>query len=234
MELVVLAAGRGTRLRPHTEETPKPLLSIKNGNSFLDYHIRNAEKIDCVDKVSIVTGYESEKIKSYIEDIESDIECQALFNPFFQHGPITSIWRGLVCTKGEEVVLVNGDTYFSRSVIEAIINSEASIAVSQSEPYSEDAMKVKMNSKNILKSTGKDFHSEYLSSGAIYLPTTAIEEVSYIIESIMRDENISDYYWHDVVAKLSSVRKVQCVTVPISDWFEVDSPGELKKLRDKL
>ena len=36
MDAIILAAGLGTRLRPHTLQTPKPLLPIK-GRPILDW-----------------------------------------------------------------------------------------------------------------------------------------------------------------------------------------------------
>lgn len=62
MQCVILAAGKGTRLRPLTDTTPKPLVKVA-GKTLLD-HIVGALP-SAVDELIIVTGYLEEKIRDY-------------------------------------------------------------------------------------------------------------------------------------------------------------------------
>lgn len=62
---VILAAGRGKRMRSLTDETPKPLLSV-GGRTFLD-HIFDA-LTDAIREVIVVVGYQGDKIKNYLGD----------------------------------------------------------------------------------------------------------------------------------------------------------------------
>lgn len=41
----IFASGKGTRLRPHTEQTPKPLLSVQGEDSFLDLTIQRLARL---------------------------------------------------------------------------------------------------------------------------------------------------------------------------------------------
>ncbi|MFP8952167.1 sugar phosphate nucleotidyltransferase [Natrialbaceae archaeon A-arb3/5] len=60
MHAFVFAAGRGTRLRPDTDETPKPLLDIGN-KSLLERCLRTV--VDAgIDEIVIVVGYRSNEI----------------------------------------------------------------------------------------------------------------------------------------------------------------------------
>lgn len=64
MEAVILAAGLGTRLRPHTLTTPKPLLPVQ-GRPILDWALGALPK--SVDRVVVVVHYLAEQIESYLK-----------------------------------------------------------------------------------------------------------------------------------------------------------------------
>lgn len=66
MKAVVLAAGRGTRMRHLTEEMPKPMLPVR-GRPILE-HILLSIRQAGIEEVCIVTRYRAEVIESYFGD----------------------------------------------------------------------------------------------------------------------------------------------------------------------
>jgi NDP-sugar pyrophosphorylase family protein len=64
MEAIILAAGLGTRLRPHTLQTPKPLLPIQS-RPILDWALGALPP--SVDRVLVVVNYLAEQIESYLQ-----------------------------------------------------------------------------------------------------------------------------------------------------------------------
>lgn len=68
MKLVILAAGKGIRMLPLTEERPKPLIEIA-GRPFLHYVLEQAEKAGfSFNDIAIVVGYKKEMIKKWLVD----------------------------------------------------------------------------------------------------------------------------------------------------------------------
>src|SRR5205085_7995878 len=63
MDAIILAAGLGTRLRPHTLTTPKPLLPVA-GRPILDWALGALPRE--VDRVLVVVNYLAEQIESYL------------------------------------------------------------------------------------------------------------------------------------------------------------------------
>jgi NDP-sugar pyrophosphorylase family protein len=63
---VLLAAGRGTRLRPHTDKIPKPLLPV-HGRPTLDFVLSAVTKAG-VERVCIVTNHLEEQIMAFVGD----------------------------------------------------------------------------------------------------------------------------------------------------------------------
>src|SRR5262245_47765809 len=62
MDAIILAAGKGTRLRPHTDTTPKPLLKVQ-GRPILDWIIG---ALPPVDQLIVVVNYLAEQIDEYM------------------------------------------------------------------------------------------------------------------------------------------------------------------------
>ena len=63
MDAVIMAAGLGTRLRPHTLHIPKPLLPIQN-RPILDWTLGALPL--AVDRVLVVVHYLAEQIEAYL------------------------------------------------------------------------------------------------------------------------------------------------------------------------
>lgn len=66
MKAMLLAAGRGERMRPLTDNTPKPLLQV-NGISLIDYHLHKLRKANVTDVV-INTCWLAEKLTAHVGD----------------------------------------------------------------------------------------------------------------------------------------------------------------------
>ena len=64
-QAVILAGGRGVRLRPLTDELPKPLVPV-NGTPFLDYLINSIFESG-LSHIVLLLGYKSEKFISYYD-----------------------------------------------------------------------------------------------------------------------------------------------------------------------
>ncbi len=66
MKAVILAAGKGTRMRELTQEIPKPMLRVQ-GKPILE-HILGGLKDAGIREVFIVTGFKAEAIEGYFGD----------------------------------------------------------------------------------------------------------------------------------------------------------------------
>lgn len=64
MKVVIPLAGKGTRLRPHTYITPKPLLPV-GGKPVMSYILDDLKELG-VEEIVFITGYLKESIESYV------------------------------------------------------------------------------------------------------------------------------------------------------------------------
>lgn len=106
MKAIILAGGLGSRLRPLTDNTPKPLLLIKD-KPIIEHAILNFKKHGILD-IILSVGYKADKIKEYFDDgaqwgvrIDYCIEDQ----PLGTGGALKKAAKGIT----ETFMAINGD-----------------------------------------------------------------------------------------------------------------------------
>jgi glucose-1-phosphate thymidylyltransferase len=67
MKVIIPLAGKGTRLRPHTHITPKPMLKIA-GKPVIDYVMEDLARLGDVEEVVYITGHLKDKVEQYARE----------------------------------------------------------------------------------------------------------------------------------------------------------------------
>lgn len=103
---MILCGGSGKRLRPITNERPKPLVEIREGYTILDRQLLDLKFAD-INKVMLLTGYLSEKIEERYGNSWNgiDIEYSVEETPL---GTLNAIRLGLEKVE-DDVLIRNGD-----------------------------------------------------------------------------------------------------------------------------
>ena len=79
IDAVLMAGGRGERLRPLTLKTPKPLLPV-GGKPIIDYNIDELEHCG-VERIFVTTNYMAEKIEKYLSQRSGRAAVQCVREP---------------------------------------------------------------------------------------------------------------------------------------------------------
>jgi len=123
MKAMILAAGRGERMRPLTDKTPKPLLEV-NGQRLIEYHI-HALAAAGIKEIVINTAWLGEQIPEYLGDgsrygvsIQYSNEGEAL-----ETGG--GIFNALPLLGDDPFIIVNGDVWsdYEFGPLVALINA---------------------------------------------------------------------------------------------------------------
>ncbi|MEO8578951.1 MAG: sugar phosphate nucleotidyltransferase [Gemmatimonadales bacterium] len=64
MKVIIPLAGKGTRLRPHTHLTPKPMMKVA-GKPVMSYVLDELKKLGNVEQIVYITGHLKEKVEEY-------------------------------------------------------------------------------------------------------------------------------------------------------------------------
>lgn len=117
MEAIVLAGGLGTRLQHIIPGMPKPMAPI-NGRPFLEYVfgylLRNG-----VERTILAVGYKAEKISDYFGTNYNSTPI--IYS--YEDSPLGTggaILKALGICNCENVIIVNGDTYFDVNLPEML------------------------------------------------------------------------------------------------------------------
>ncbi len=112
MKAMILAAGLGTRMRPLTLTTPKPLLKV-GGKCLIEYHIERLVAAGVTD-IIINHAWLGEQIEAYLgggSRYGARIRYSAETEPLETGGGIRKALP-LLCDKGEQAFIVlNGDLF---------------------------------------------------------------------------------------------------------------------------
>lgn len=64
MKVIIPLAGKGTRLRPHTHVTPKPMLRVA-GKPVMQYVLDDVKNLPDVEQIVYITGHLKEKVEEF-------------------------------------------------------------------------------------------------------------------------------------------------------------------------
>jgi D-glycero-alpha-D-manno-heptose 1-phosphate guanylyltransferase len=177
METIILAGGMGTRLQEVVSDLPKPMAPV-SGKPFLHYLFLWLEKYK-IEKVIISAGYKSEAIVGYFGDSFNKISVGYAIEekPLGTGGAIK---YALQKTTDNEILIVNGDTYFPISLdkfrsFHSKNRSIFSIALKRMKNFSRYGS-VECEGNKILKFNEKNFCKEGLINGGIYIASRNIFE----------------------------------------------------------
>lgn len=108
---IILAGGEGTRLRPITQHTPKPMVDLFN-KPLLEHILKLLEK-QGIKKVILAIGYKAEKITEHFDKIKNNFSLDIVYSvedkPLGTGGAIK---KALMLCDNEPVVVLNGDSVF--------------------------------------------------------------------------------------------------------------------------
>ena len=113
MKAIILAAWEGSRLRPITNTTPKPLVKIY-GKSIIEYNLENIYKH--VSEIIIIVKYREEDIKKHLWNNYkgTKITYKTQWEEKWTAAAIKWIESEL------DVIIMNGDSIFEEKDIEKI------------------------------------------------------------------------------------------------------------------
>lgn len=217
MQCVILAAGKGTRLRPLTDLIPKPLVLVA-GEPLLDHIVRALPS--AVDELIIVHGYLGAQIKAhcgteyfgrkvtYVEQTE-------------QRGTAPALWLCKELLHGRFLFMFADDIHGENDIARVTSYSRAILTMPTKTPE-RFGIVVRHPDGTLAEFVEKPAHppSNLASTGVMVLDT-------HIFEFPPTVETNGEYYLTDVIAEYARHYPVAVVEEDL--WIPIGYPEDIEK-----
>ena len=224
IDAVIMAGGKGERLRPLTEKTPKPLLKVGD-KCIIDYNIDNL--IQCgVEHISVTVNYLKEQLEEHYELPRNGVKIKTVREPKFL-GTIGGL-QFVPKFYHDTVLLMNSDLFTNVDFEDFYLHFEehqadmsvAAIPYSISVPYGIFSIENQREIKGVLE---KPTYNYYANAGI------------YLIRREMLDKYIPrDTFFNatDFMEKLISEGR-NVIRFPLSGyWIDIGNKQEYQKAQD--
>ncbi len=235
MNAIILAAGMGSRLMPHTREIPKPLIKI-NGIPIIERQIEFLKALG-INDIYVVTGH----LSVQFEYLKKKYDVQLMFNPeYYRYNNIYSFY---LCRDyfGDSWVL-DGDVFLNRNFLQPNISSSTYFTGKKQILQSE--WELVFDDQNILNDI--IIHSNTQVPRRNETPVYVMSGISYwshdsaktILDALNRKislflsnnrSNIGSQYWDQLVVDNLDRLHIKVQAIGADDWIEIDCEYDFPK-----
>lgn len=231
VHVVVLAAGRGSRLGAHADEIPKWLLEV-GGRTLADRHLEGiALAGEAVASVRAVVGHAGDVV-------EAALDVAVVRNP--EWAELNNWWsllRALRVLPAEgPVAVINSDLLAEPETVAAFLTAcaeaeeDALICVDLERELTDESMKVQLRDGDVLDRIGKvgidDPAGEY--PGLLYARGAALQALRDDLERFVDDPSAANEWYEGAVGRSAAAGTAWRVwPMPTSSWVEIDDHGDL-------
>jgi len=235
-----LAAGQGTRLRPITNDRPKPLVEL-GGTSLLERNIETLQAAGVDDQI-VVTGYMSERIEDLgYETVHNEVfdETEMVYSLFCAHERFPA---------DNDLVISYGDILYDQSVAENILSCDAPLCVVIDEEWRdlwqrrfedplEDAETLQIDEDNQITEIGStpnsydDIGGQYI--GLIKVRSDCIDQFEDVYQELSDGGTTSVEMTHYIQHLIDIGWDVQAIPIE-GNWLEVDTIADLEWYQSEI
>ena len=218
MKVLLLAAGRGTRISRYLSGNPKCTVDIGN-EKLIQYTIRMLNKKGITD-IAMVLGYRADIIKETLKDYD----VKYYYNPFFDvTNSIASSWFAKDFLD-DDILIMNADVFLEEKLIDYILSQKDSPVMFADSSRKEEAdYKFKFENGVLLKYgkelEGDDISGEYVGIGRFN--KDFLKEFIIQLEKMINEQQHS-VWWENVVYEISEQKDIYVNDVKGMFWAEVD------------
>lgn len=226
MRAILLAAGMGTRLRPLTLDTPKPLIKV-NGESIIERQIKFLNDIG-ISEIVVVTGYLNEKFEFLKEKYGVKIVHNDKYD---KYNNIYTMY--LVRNYLKDSYVIEGDIYMNKNFLKKNIGKSSYFSAKKYGYKDEWMLTIDENNRVVNINTGSE-DGRYIMCGVSYWNK---EDTNFIIkklEECISENNFNELFWDDIIKDNIENIEINLEKIDSNDVYEIDSLDDLESLQKNI
>jgi L-glutamine-phosphate cytidylyltransferase len=235
MRAIILAAGRGWRLKPYTETTPKCLVEI-GGKTLLQRYLDALKELGVPEAV-LVLGHLKEQIIAEAARGPAEVEVRIVTNEQYTRGNILSLW----CARDEfddDVLIMDGDVLFPRELLARLIASPDPNAIAVDERFQDTGEEQKVICEDgwvveVTKKISGDPRVRGEEVGVLRLSADAAEVLRGVLEEFIETGKDSVEY-EEALRELAVEVPIGVVEMGDLPWIEIDFEEDLVRAREHV
>ena len=218
MKAIILAGGRGKRLRPITDKIPKPLIPI-NEKPLIERSIKYLKKYGITD-IIVSSGYKSNLIEKFLKK-KKNFGCKIMFsNEKTPLGTGGAIKKALRYINEESFVVLNGDIVTNID-LKKILKKPNTIAANELKTKF-GTMDIK-NNKILKFNEKKDVTDVWMNPGIYHLS----KDIERLIPKKGSLEGI-------VFPKMAKNKTLETIKFKNVLWFSIDSHKDIEECSKEI
>ena len=235
MRAIILAAGVGWRLRPHTDAIPKCLLDL-GGKSLLRRYLEAFAAVGVREAV-LVVGHLRERIEAEATHAPSGVSVRFITNEQYTRGNILSLWHARA-EFDDDILIMDADVLFPRELLARLLASPQSNAMAIDERFQDTGEEQKVVCEDgwvveVTKKIGTDPRIRGEAVGFLRLSSEAAEVLRGILEEFIETGKDSLEY-EDAFRELAGEVPIGVVEVGDLPWIEIDFEEDVKRARSSV
>ena len=217
MKAIILAGGRGKRLKPVTDYVPKPLVPIKN-IPIIEWQIRYLKKFG-IREVIICTGYKADMIESYLsmKKLGMKIKFSIEKTPLGTGGAIKKAGKWI---NDKSFFVINGDTITNIDFDKLVSKKNSIAAIELRTKY---GILETESDKIINFREKKEISDTWMNAGIYHLQKDVLKKLP--IKGDIEKTVFPDY------AKKGLLNTIKFKNV---EWFSVDSFKDMEECSERV